>query len=84
MSEADVAGLGRVGQNILTAIYTSPGAKLTTADGTLWGAVNGATFYADHMRGRSQDSRLTTAWFGAGDDLKNKAVEVAVEMAGIS
>jgi hypothetical protein len=35
----------------------------------------------DHIIGRSVDSRLTSAWYGANKNLKTKALELAVEMA---
>lgn len=84
VSTKDVESLGRVGQGILEAIYSSPGSNLATADGTLWGAVNGVTYYVDHVRGRTQDGRLENAWFGAGSTLKERAVEVAQELAGVT
>ena len=77
------AEVSRVGKAILDAIIESPGSELVTANGTLWGAVNGVTYFADHVRGRSQDQRLQNAWFGNGDVLKTKAMEVAKDMAGI-
>lgn len=83
ISEKEIVSLGRTGQNILEAVYSSPGSDLVTAKDTLWGAINGVTYYVDHVRGRSQDSRLENAWFGSGSTLKEKAVEVAAELAGI-
>lgn len=65
---------------IAQATQYSPGADLVTAKGTLWGAVNGVTYFCDHQRGRTQDSRLMNAWFGVGDKFKNKAMDVAMEM----
>ena len=73
--------LGRVGRAILEAIVSSPGAGLESAQGTLWGALNGVTYWVDHQRGRSQDGRLSGAWFGPGDQLKSAALRMAVEMA---
>ena len=59
---------------IKTATISSPGrGLLKSAKGTLWGVVNGVTYYADHSRGfstTSQESRLTASWFGAGNSLK--------------
>ncbi len=75
--------LTRMAREIQTATVDSPGAALATANGTLWGAVNGVTYYADHMRGRTQDNRLTSAWAGDSEILKTSAMRVAVEMAGI-
>jgi phage/plasmid-like protein (TIGR03299 family) len=80
------AELTRTARMIQDATLDSPGAALTTAAGTLWGAVNGVSYYADHQRGFStttNDSRMTAAWFGQGASLKAKAVEVAREMAGL-
>jgi hypothetical protein len=58
----------------LMALYNSaPGQELNTAKGTLWGAINAVTYYADHVRRSSTGDRLDSAWFGAGCLLKDKA-----------
>ena len=63
----------------LTALYkTAPGQYLATAQGTVWGAVNAVTYYADHAR--SGADRLDSAWFGAGAVLKEKAWTKAIEL----
>lgn len=70
----------RVAQ-LLQAYDTGPGSDLKSANGTLWGAVNAATFYVDHMmKAKSQDNRLNSAWFGAGNRLKNRAMAQAMLM----
>ncbi len=74
--------LNRVGKAILEAIVDSPGSRMESAKGTLWGAVNGVSYYTDHVAGRTQDSRLSNAWFGQNVELKRSAMEVALEMAG--
>jgi hypothetical protein len=79
MTEDD---LNRVGAKILDAIISSPGANLPSAKDTLWGAVNGVTYYVDHVAGRSgQDARHNEAWFGQRDKMKTQAVNLAVEYA---
>lgn len=78
------AALTRVAADIQEATISSPGAELESAKGTLWGAVNGVSYYTDHMRGRTQDTRLASAWFGDSDLLKRSAVNVALEMAGVT
>jgi hypothetical protein len=35
--------------------------------------LNAVTDYVDHERGRSDDTRMTSAWFGAGEGLKLRA-----------
>lgn len=55
------------------------GADIDGVKGTAWGFVNAVTEYTDyHARATSTDNRLNSAWLGAGDDLKNKAVELAL------
>ncbi len=73
--------LNRVGRTILESILTSPGSELESARGTWWGAVNGVTHAVDHVIGRTDDSRLTSAWFGDRANLKQQAVELAVDYA---
>lgn len=76
------ADLSRVASAIQDATISSPGSALDTARGTLWGAVNGVTWYADHAaRSRSDANRMFSAWFGPNEALKVKAMEVAREMA---
>jgi phage/plasmid-like protein (TIGR03299 family) len=73
--------LNRVGRTILEAICDSPGSDLESAKGTWWGAVNGVTYSADHLMGRSDDTRMTSAWFGPRAQLKQQAVSLAVQYA---
>lgn len=80
--EDEPSDVNRVGKAVLAAMLNSPGSQLPTAKDTMWGAVNGVTYYVDHERGRTQDSRLGGAWFGTGDTLKREAVKVAMDLAG--
>lgn len=53
------------------------GADLAGVMGTRWGLLNSITEYLDHHSpARSHDARLNSAWFGNGDAIKNKAVEL--------
>lgn len=61
------------------ALQFAPGAKLDTAKGTWWGAINAVTYVADHQLGRSRDAGLTSAWFGQAALMKKRAVELALE-----
>ena len=73
--------LTRIAEDIKLATISSPGSQLESARGTLWGAVNGVSWFCDHERGRSADTRLVSAWFGDSASLKVKAMSVALEMA---
>ena len=78
------AELSRTAQAIQDATISSPGSAMVSARGTLWGAVNGVTWFADHAaRSRSESNRLFSAWFGTNESLKVSAVQAAMELAGI-
>jgi phage/plasmid-like protein (TIGR03299 family) len=66
----------------LSSILTNaPGATMPTAFGTLYGLVNAVSYDVDHSpRARSDDSRLSSAWMGAGDALKTKALDTAIAL----
>src|SRR5262249_17114618 len=52
------------------------------ARGTAWGAYNAVSEYADHQaRYKSADSRLNSAWFGAGNELKQEVYSAALALA---
>jgi phage/plasmid-like protein (TIGR03299 family) len=46
-----------------------------------WALVNAVTDFVDHERGRSDDTRMTSAWFGAGEGLKLRAWDAVRELA---
>lgn len=54
------------------------GAEL--ARGTLWGAFNCVTEYADHKMEKIPETRLASIWFGRGARLKLKAFQLAERM----
>ena len=60
-------------------LHTQPGA--TKGEGTFWQAFNSVTFMTDHLMGRSAETRLNSAWFGANQTRKVKALQKAVEFA---
>ena len=45
-----------------------------------WGWLNSVTQLVDHERGRSDSSRLNSAWFGSGDALKSRAMKLALAL----
>lgn len=58
------------------------GAQLAAAKGTLWGCLNAITEYVDHeRRARTQEYRLDSAWFGQGAALKQRALDLALQLA---
>jgi phage/plasmid-like protein (TIGR03299 family) len=57
------------------------GSHLITAQDTAWGLLNAVTEYVDHdKRARSNDTRMDSAWFGQGAQLKQEALEAALAL----
>jgi phage/plasmid-like protein (TIGR03299 family) len=54
------------------------GSDLPEANGTAFGLLNAVTEYVDHVRG-GDDTRLSSAWFGAGETLKTSALRLLAE-----
>jgi len=75
----DNTDLSKSANLALEVINEQPGAEL--GEGTWWAAFNTVTYMTDHLIGRSADTRLTSAWYGANKNLKTRALETAVEMA---
>ena len=58
------------------------GAELSAASGTAWGLLSAVTEFVDHeKRARSQEYRLDSAWFGQGANLKQRALDYALQLA---
>lgn len=58
------------------------GSTLETARETAFGWLNAVTEYTDHhIRARSEENRIASALWGQGDDLKQRAVEIALAAA---
>lgn len=59
------------------------GADLPGVAGTRWAMLNAITQLVDHERGRSNNTRMDSAWFGAGAALKARAAELlAADLVG--
>ncbi|MDC8787132.1 DUF932 domain-containing protein [Roseateles koreensis] len=57
------------------------GAELAAAKGTAWGLLNAVTEFVDHERkARNQEYRLDSAWFGQGANLKQRALDQALQL----
>jgi phage/plasmid-like protein (TIGR03299 family) len=65
----------------LDIVDTQPGAEF--APGSWWQTFNAVTYIADHLAGRTADTRMESAWYGVNKTLKTKALETALEMAGV-
>lgn len=61
-------------------MYKGTGMGSSMVTGTLWGALNAVTEYADHHIGQIDDNKLWGSWFGYSENLKNKAFEIAMDL----
>jgi phage/plasmid-like protein (TIGR03299 family) len=52
------------------------GSDIDGVKGTRWGMLNAVTELVDHERGRSNSTRVESAWFGTGAAIKARAVEL--------
>ncbi len=68
------------GRDLLNTIAYGAGQDMDTTRDTVWGLLNGATNYVDHVAGRGRDTALASAWFGTGATLKEKAYNYATEL----
>jgi phage/plasmid-like protein (TIGR03299 family) len=57
------------------------GNNLPSVSGTYWTAFNGVSEWLSYNRGRNQDSRLNSLWFGDSANMNRHALETALQMA---
>jgi phage/plasmid-like protein (TIGR03299 family) len=72
--------LSPTAERALQVVETQPGAEFKR--GSFWQMFNAVTYMTDHELGRSNDTRMTSAWFGTNAKRKVDALNLAVEMAG--
>lgn len=77
--EINKVPVSRQAEEAMAVLHLQPGAHF--AQGTWWQAFNTVTYMADHKLGRSQDSRLSSSWYGLNRAKKEKALELAIEYA---
>lgn len=61
---------------------TGKGTELPGVSGTYWAAFNAVTEYLSWERGKGQDTRLNSLWFGESARTNQRALQVALDMAG--
>lgn len=71
--------ISRPATTALALVENQPGANF--ARGSWWQAFNAVTYMADHVIGRSNNTRLMSAWYGQNKTRKQKALDLAVEYA---
>lgn len=71
--------LSHTAKKLTEIVETQPGVEY--APNSWWQAYNSISYLTDHVVGRSDETRLQSAWFGANSKRKIKALEKAVDFA---
>lgn len=72
---------GKAFQSILALFKGEAlGHGLPEARGSAWSLLNSVTQHFDHVAGKRADSRLSSAWFGQGNAIKDKARDLLLEV----
>lgn len=79
LPRGDGTEMSKSAAQALDIVETQPGADF--APGSYWNVFNAFTFTTDHLMGRSQDTRLTSAWYGLNRGKKEDAMKMAIELA---
>lgn len=74
-------GKSRTLSKLESALNEGPGAQLSSAEGTWWGAVNAVTFVNDHRLGNDRDKVMRDNWLGYRGQMKVRAFDLAMEKA---
>lgn len=62
-------------------LFEEENERTPQASGTVWTLYNGVTNYLSHERGRNQDSRVDSLWYGDSAQKARRALTVAARMA---
>jgi phage/plasmid-like protein (TIGR03299 family) len=74
--------LANIMEEVMALAEAGRGNNLPSIRGTYWSAYNGLSEWLTYSRGRSDDNRLNSLWFGDSASLNRHALEVALDMAG--
>ena len=65
----------------ILALVEGPKQSATGVRGTWWAAYNGFNEYLNYNKGRTEDNRLDSLWFGTNANDNAKALEKAMQFA---
>jgi phage/plasmid-like protein (TIGR03299 family) len=74
--------LQNIADEIARLAEAGRGNNLPSIRGTYWSAYNGVSEWLTYSRGRSEDNRLNSLWFGDSALTNRHALDVALDMAG--
>lgn len=79
--DADIKTRTRNIMDEILGLVEGPKQSATNVRGTWWAAYNGYNEYLNYNKGRTEDNRLDSLWFGLNANDNNKALNKAMEFA---
>ena len=79
--DADIKTRTRNIMDEILALVEGPKQAATNVRGTWWAAYNGYNEYLNYNKGRTEDNRIDSLWFGVGANDNMKALKTAMEFA---
>ena len=79
--DADIKTRTRNIMDEILALVEGPKQTATNVRGTWWAAYNGYNEYLNYNKGRTEDNRIDSLWFGVGANDNMKALKTAMEFA---
>jgi phage/plasmid-like protein (TIGR03299 family) len=73
--------LKNVMEEIIVLAEAGKGNDLPSVRSTLWSSYNGFSQWLSYQRGRNEENRLNSLWFGDGASLNRQALQTALDMA---
>lgn len=67
---------------IIKMVVEGKGQDNPAISGTYWQAYNGVSEYLNYIKGRNPSNRMDSLWFGSNATMNQKALDVAMKMAG--
>ena len=77
----DAAGARSAFEQGVKLFHEGRGMELPGVAGTYWAAFNAITEFTTHKRGKSQDARVDSQWFGDSAKFARRALAVGLELA---
>lgn len=68
----------RLTDKIIPLFESGAGTDIPGVRGTMWGAYNAVTEYLSHERGKTQDNRVDSLWFGDSAAKSRRALKLAL------
>ena len=79
--DADIKTRTRNIMDEILALVEGPKQAATNVRGTWWAAYNGYNEYLNYNKGRTEDNRIDSLWFGVGANDNMKALKTAMDFA---